>query len=182
MDWYVADKDYVNYLCEFDQMVGYIEYGSRLKLHIGIILEVNEYKYYVPISSPKTKHKNMNNNLDFQKIQDLETGELYAVININNMIPIPENFIKKIKYNEIENYRTFEEEKDKDNYIYLLQKEKKIIDTIEENIQKKAQKLYNKCVKSPESMLAKRCCKFSLLEKKCTEYYEIYKKDKNCSE
>ena len=71
-------------------MVCYIEYGNRLKLHIGIILELNEYKYYLPISSPKTKHKNMKNNLDFQKIQDLETWELHAVINVNNMILIPE--------------------------------------------------------------------------------------------
>ena len=36
MDWYVIDKKYINYLTQFDSHVGYVEYGERLKLHVGI--------------------------------------------------------------------------------------------------------------------------------------------------
>ena len=36
MDWYVVDKKYINYLSQFDSRVGYVEYGERLKLHVGI--------------------------------------------------------------------------------------------------------------------------------------------------
>ena len=38
MDWYVVDKKYINYLTQFDSRVGYVEYGERLKLHVGILL------------------------------------------------------------------------------------------------------------------------------------------------
>ena len=40
MDWYVVDKKYINYLTQFDSRVGYVEYGERLKLHVGILLTI----------------------------------------------------------------------------------------------------------------------------------------------
>ena len=53
MDWYVVDKKYINYLTQFDSRVGYVEYGERLKLHVGILLIIGDFHYYVPISSAK---------------------------------------------------------------------------------------------------------------------------------
>ena len=64
MNWYVVDKNYVKYLTSIDEKVGYVEYGDRMKLHVGIILDVNSIKYYVPISSPKRKHFRMSNSVD----------------------------------------------------------------------------------------------------------------------
>lgn len=83
MDWYVVDKKYINYLTQFDPRVGYVEYGERLKLHVGILL------------------------------QDESSGYLYAVLNINNMIPVPDNCLTQLKYNQIENFRSFRNEKEK---------------------------------------------------------------------
>lgn len=122
MDWYVIDKNYIKYLTQFDSRVGYVEYGNRLKLHVGILLTINEFHYYVPISSPKPKHQKMSNNLDFHKLQDETTGYLYAVLNMNNMIPVPDHCLTQLKYNQIENFRSFNSEKEKNDYIYLLQK------------------------------------------------------------
>ena len=51
MDWYVVDKKYINYLKQADPRVGYVEYGDRLKLHVGILLTIGTFHYYVPISS-----------------------------------------------------------------------------------------------------------------------------------
>ena len=164
MNWYVAEKNYIQYLRQFDSKVGYIDYGSRLKLYLGIILSVGDFFYYVPISSAKKKHKNMKNSLDFQKIQDENT--LYAVLNLNNMIPVPNSCIQQIKYNQIEKFRSFDSETEKTDYIYLLQKEKRLIDAMEETIKNKAQKLYEKCTSAPNSKLAVRCCNFRLLEEK----------------
>ena len=130
MNWYVVDKNYINYLVKVDKRVGYVEYGGRLKLHIGILVTVNYLNYYVPISSAKSKHHNMSNSIDFHKLIDEVTGELYAVININNMIPVPDFCITQLKYDKIANFRTFLNEKEKTDYIYLLQKEKLIIDKI----------------------------------------------------
>ena len=53
MDWYVVDKKYIHYLTQFDSRVGYVEYGERLKLHVGILLTIGDFHYYVPISSAK---------------------------------------------------------------------------------------------------------------------------------
>ena len=38
MNWYIVDKKYINYLTQFDSHVGYVEYGERLKLHVGTLL------------------------------------------------------------------------------------------------------------------------------------------------
>ncbi|MCR5835769.1 MAG: type III toxin-antitoxin system ToxN/AbiQ family toxin [Lachnospiraceae bacterium] len=172
MDWYVVDKKYIAYLKKYDNKVGNVEYGDKLKLHIGILIEIGKIKYYVPVSSPKLKHYNMRNGLDFQKIVDPEEERLYAVININNMIPVPDQCVTQLKYDKVQEFRTFENEKSKTDYIYLLQKEKSIIDEIDEAIRKKANKLYRKVSKYPESSLAKRCCDFKLLQEKSLEYNE----------
>lgn len=170
MNWYVVDKDYIQYLIQFDSRVGYVEYGEKLKLHIGVLLTVNECQYYVPISSAKPKHQHMSNSLDFHKIQDIENGYLYAVLNLNNMIPIPDSCITQLKYNQIEQFRSFSSEKEKNDYIYLLQKEKNIIDNLQSVLQRKAERLYEKCLRMPDSSLASRCCNFKLLEEKKKVY------------
>lgn len=170
MDWYVVDKKYIKYLVSFDSRVGYVEYGERLKLHVGILLSIGDFHYYVPISSAKPKHQKMSNSLDFHKLLDEENGYLYAVLNINNMIPVPDCCITQLKYNEVEQFRSFKNEKEKTDYIYLLQKEKALIDQIQDILQSKAKKLYQKCTDKPESSLASRCCNFKLLEEKCNSY------------
>ena len=170
MNWYVVDKNYINYLVKVDKRVGYVEYGGRLKLHVGILLKVNHLNYYVPISSAKPKHRYMSNSIDFHKLVDGITGELYAVININNMIPVPDFCITQLKYDKIANFRAFLNEKEKTDYIYLLQKEKALIDKVQNILQNKAAKLYKKCISKPQSSLALRCCDFKLLEEKCSLY------------
>lgn len=113
MDWYVVDKKYINYLTQFDSRVGYVEYGERLKLHVGILLTIGNFHCYVPISSAKPKHQKMSNSLDFHKLQGESTGYLYAVLNINNMIPVPDNCLTQLKYNHVESFRSFNSEKAK---------------------------------------------------------------------
>jgi len=170
MDWYVVDKGYVAHLYKYDYRVGHVEYGDKLKLHVGILIEIDGFKYYVPVSSPKAKHETMSNGLDFHKIIDSANGTLYAVININNMIPVPDKYVTQLKYNEVQNFRTFASEKEKTDYIYLLQKEKSIIDQLETTLTNKAMKLHEKVTANPDSSLAKRCCNFSLLQEKSLEY------------
>ena len=170
MDWYVVDKNYINYLTKFDPRVGYVEYGERLKLHVGILLSIGSFHYYVPISSAKPKHQKMSNSLDFHKLQDETSGYLYAVLNINNMIPVPDNCLTQLKYNQVDNFRSFKNEKEKTDYVYLLQKEKALIDKVQSTLKSKALKLYQKCTANPTSSLAARCCDFKMLEEKCSSY------------
>ena len=123
-----------------------MEYGERLKLHVGILLTIGDFHYYVPISSAKPKHQKMSNSLDFHKLQDESTGYLYAVLNINNMIPVPNNCLTQLKYNQVESFRSFSNEKEK------------------------TLKLYLKCIAKPDSSLASRCCNFKILEENCSSY------------
>ena len=179
MDWYVVDKDYIDELVKADRHVGYVRYGKHIKLHIEILLAVNDFCYYVPVSSAKPKHRKMSNSLDFHKLVDTATGEVYAVININNMIPVPDFCVTQLKYDNVGSFRSFCDEKDKTNYIYLLQKEKAIIDKIENILYSKARKLYQKYLDNPQSSLAARCCNFPLLEVRCRQYK--YNKDGTAS-
>lgn len=55
MDWYVVDKKYINYLTQFDSRVGYVEYGERLKLHVGILLIIRRFPLLCPYFLCKTE-------------------------------------------------------------------------------------------------------------------------------
>lgn len=112
----------------------------------------------------------MSNSLDFHKLQDEATGYLYAVLNINNMIPVPDNCLTQLKYNQVESFRFFSNEKEKTDYVYLLQKEKALIDSVQDTLQNKALKLYQKCIAKPDSSLAARCCNSKMPEEKCSSY------------
>lgn len=169
MDWYIVNKDYFAYLFQFDNRIGYIDYSNRLKLHVGIILEINSHKFYVPISSPKPKHQRMSNNIDFHKLQD-DNGKLIAVFNLNNMIPVKDEFVTLLNYAEINQYRTFNSLQKLNDYVYLLQIEHRLINNIEYILKQKALKLYETRLKYPNSKIANRCCDFQLLQEKSNLY------------
>ena len=45
-------------------------------------------------------------------------------------------------------------------------KKKTLIDNVQDTLQNKALKLYQKCIAKPDSSLAARCCNFKMLEEK----------------
>ena len=169
LKWYIVDKKYVKYLKTFDQRVEDIEYKENLKPYIGIVLKVNDFNYYVPISSPKKKHYEMKESLDFLKIID-KNGNILGVLNLNNMIPILNSEICILKYSSISEFRQFKSEKEKTQYIRLLDIELNIINSKIEKIIKNANKLYEINMGNKKSKLAKRCCNFKLLEEKAMQY------------
>jgi hypothetical protein len=111
----------------------------------------------------------MKNSWDFQKLVE-KNGNLLAVINLNNMIPIYNNYIEYLDYNNIDKYRAFNSDSEKMAYISLLQKELKLITSLKKTIQKNATKLYFHCIKLPNSRLARRSCNFKLLEAEMKHY------------
>ena len=66
----------------------------------------------------------MSNSLDFHKLQDESTGYLYAVLNINNMIPVPDNCLTQLKYNQVESFRSFSNKKEKPTMFTFSRKKK----------------------------------------------------------
>lgn len=169
LNWYVVDKNYVEYLQKFDSKVQNIEYGNKeVKPYIGIVLQVNNFDYYVPISSVKPKHYKMRESRDLILIKDNQ--KILSAINLNNMIPVFPNEIDILRYSEIHNYREFQNTREKINYISLLNREIRIINNKKDEILQKAIKVYNEKINYPESKLSKRCCDFQLLEEKSIEY------------
>ena len=123
--------------------------------YIGIVFHINGFDYFAPLSSFKDKHRLMKEGLDFIKIKD------YAVINLNNMFPVP---LSETKYVDIRNERD-------PHYRALLLAEYRYIKSVQEKIRKNAQNVYKIKIKDGESSsLAKRCNDFLLLEKACADY------------
>lgn len=168
MNWYVANKEYVNYLHSLDNKVQNIEYNQKIKPYIGIVLEIYNFKYYVPISSAKKKYYTLNSDIDLYKIKN--NDKILGVLNLNNMIPIKEEYIERLEYSKISEYRNFDSELDKVKYIKFLSKELKIINEEQEFIKNIAMNLYNYIIKKPKSNVSKRCCNFKLLEEMSLKY------------
>lgn len=124
--------------------------------YIGVILHINEVEYFVPLSSFKPKHNTMSEDMtDFIKIKK------YAVINLNNMFPVP-----KSEYTYID----ISKEKDK-AYQALLRSEYRYIKSIQDKIRKNALVVYKHKLQNGNSTgLGKRCNDFKLLEELSKKY------------
>jgi protein AbiQ len=164
---YHVQEEYIKYLRKFDKKVTIIKDSGKSRPFVGIVYQINEFKYFAPFSSPEKdengniteeykKYFNKNNVPAYERISDLK----YGVILINNMIPIPESELIFFKIDDIqdENYKNIL----KDQFIYCDDNKQKIID--------KAFKLYKLVVKNKQPHFANISCKFKLLEKKCLEY------------
>lgn len=168
LKWYVVDREYVNYLRKYDDKVENIDYSEKMKPYIGILLQINEFNYYVPISSVKEKHYKIKEGIDFIKIK--LDDSIIGVLNINNMIPIFNNNVEILRYKDIDQYRKFKSDREKQNYIALLSLELDLINEKAGKIKKNALKLYNEKINNPQSNVSKRCCNFKLLEEKAKLY------------
>lgn len=122
--------------------------------YIGIVLTVNGMDYFAPLSSFKEKHRRMAEGLDFIKVKD------YAVINLNNMFPVP---AREYRYVDISQERN-------PQYKALLLAEYRCIKSIQERIKKNAATLYRLKTSGKISPLTKRCNDFQRLETLCQKY------------
>lgn len=126
--------------------------------YIGIVLNVNNMNYFAPLSSFKLKHERMKNRLDFIKVGN------YAVININNMFPVPDGEYTYVDIPKTKNLQ----------YRKLLTTEYRIIRKLQDKIKNNAAEVYkHKIAQGNATALAKRCNDFVLLEEKCTQYSRI---------
>ena len=56
--FYTVNPDYLEYLNQTDSEVYYnTSYRNSIKLFVGIIVGIESYNYFIPISSAKEKHK-----------------------------------------------------------------------------------------------------------------------------
>lgn len=155
---YYIEDEYIDYLRQFDKKVAYNKNKGRP--YIGVVYSHEGSDYFVPLHSPKEKHKLINDKaVDIYKIEDGKLG----VININNMIPVPMNVlsevlptIKDIKYKTLlENQLSF-----------LNNNKRALYEKISWFIF-----LYRKG--RLNQRILSRCCDFQLLEKKMCDYQNL---------
>ena len=175
LKWYSVNKKYVEYLRKTDKRVQFINYNNQFKPYVGIIIHISKWDYYVPISSVGNKinklekYKKMKDDIDLFKIYD-KNNKLLAVLNLNNMIPVKNDYVEEIKYAEIDKYRKFKDDEERKKYIYLLQRELIYLRKNQDIIANRAKKLYIHKIKYPFSRISKRTCDFNILEQKCNDY------------
>lgn len=158
--FYEIEEKYVDYLLPYEPRLFHNSKPGQLnrRKYIGIVLQVNNMSYFVPLSSFKPKHRTMRETLDFIKVKD------YAVLNLNNMFPTPPG---QYSYVDI---KTVPDPK----YRSLLMAEYRYIKTIERKIIRNAATLYqHKLEKGDSTPLARRCNDFRKLETACAKYGQL---------
>ena len=96
---YEVNPKYIDYLVPFAPHLFHNKKPgqSNERKYIGVILVVEGMNYFAPLSSYKPKHDKMKNSLDFIKIGN------YAVVNINNMFPVPKGEYTYVNIKAVEN-------------------------------------------------------------------------------
>lgn len=170
--FYKVDLDYLEYLHSVDPEVYYSPtYHSNIKPFIGVIVGIEDYNYFIPLSSAKPKHKKWKNVSDehiliyeiidnsiniygdiYKKYSDDKKIHVISILDIKKMIPVPEGFYEKIVFKELED----------EKYQDLFRKEYSFCLKIKDKVLKKVKKIYNK---QKETNIIKHAhCNFSLLE------------------
>ena len=156
---YRINEIYAKYIYNHEEKILKAFHSKSRRPFVGIIFNINEINYFAPLSSPKPKHKDMKNNIDFIKINNGRDG----VINLNNMIPIPKEYCYKINVQE-------EMIKDK-KYGIILKYQIKWCNENKEKIISKAQKIYYLITNNKANLnLKQRCCDFKSLEKYLNQF------------
>lgn len=155
---YEVSADYIDYLCKHQPHMFHNANSSQLhhRKYIGVVLEVNGLNYLAPLSSFKPKHEKMN------KMVDMVIIGTYAVLNLNNMFPVPEDECSRVFFSQF-----YKDPK----YQNLLRAEYKIISNKQDDIKKQAQTVYELKLKDGnKTSLARRCNDFKKLEALCEAY------------
>ena len=165
---YFIDMKYIRDLSKVDDNVMSVspQINKERRPFVGIVVVCDSKKYCIPLSSPKKKHNEMKNDIDFMKILDKE--KLIGVLNFNNMIPVNENVIRsldlKIRQNDDDGTKYYKK---------MAMKQLSWCQKNQEIIMRKANKLYNMIVLEKANFsLKKRCCNFLKLEIVLDEKYK----------
>lgn len=164
----VSDK-YIKYLSQFDNKIYDNKEEKRIheRKYIGIVLTVNEYNYYIPMSSPKkSDYMDFENKIIRKDAKTIirihESGRLYGTLRISNMIPVP--------ITELEPY-ILSNEKDL-KYKDVILGELKFINNNSDKIVKNAKIVYSQKIKNIDIGYIKNTVDFKLLEEKLRQWNE----------
>lgn len=154
MKFYTVSNEYISYLKTIDSKVPDNYSGTRP--YVGILLEINGHKYLAPLTSYKPKQDEIADNkiTVFKLYEKGNPSNKLGMISLNNMIPIIESEISMINFSE-----------QNKKYATLLTSQINFISSNQDDIVKKAEKLYKVVTVSKTEHFCKISCNFTLLEK-----------------
>lgn len=164
---YNVNIKYIRNLHNVDDNVPSVspQVGKKARPFLGIIVLINGSKFCIPLSSNSNKknkkYESMRENITFRKIRDKD-GKILAALNINNMIPIREEYVTeidlKIYPNDTPKLR---------NWKKLCIKELEWCQSHQAEIERLANELYRIYVSNEPFEKRNICINFPILEKEC---------------
>ncbi len=175
MDFFYPNKDYLDFLRNFESKIMQTNGYKFPKFVFGTVFEIQGHSYYIPVSSIK-KEIHLNNDGSLKSnykrtclpimISDKETTEKIAsLLRFDFMFPIPTSELKRVEIDGIEN----------SDYRNLVQKEYFFCKNNRNKIKEKAFTLYEKA-KDPTHYLNSLCCDFALIEVECNNWIKNKKR------
>lgn len=159
---YRIEDSYINFLRGVDKKVQ--QNKNKRRPYVGIVLIVGEFKYFVPMESPKQNHNNIKSGKHLLKLDDGKLG----ILGFNNMIPVRDDAVIKFDINQ-----------ETDNkYAELLKRQVIYINKNKASIYEHALKTYYSRVNGKNKFLINICCDFKKLEKISRNYNPNFKKTK----
>ena len=162
LSFYDVDKDYVDYLKQVEikergfTCVPDVEYEGERKFLCGVVLEVNEHKYYVPVTSYKTKQ---SENILIIIGKD-KHNNVKGSLRFNYMFPVPDICITE---------RIIKNEPDISRRMFLNAQLRFCINNAKA-ILNHAKRTYLIVTRELNKGLLSNSCMFKLLETACADY------------
>lgn len=151
---YRIQDHYIRFLKSRDKRVQ--DNKNRRRPYVGIVLHVGEFRYFVPMESPKPNHAKIKPGKHILKI---DYGNL-GLLGFNNMIPVVESAIIEF------DIRTEQDVK----YRELLRHQIAACNRMKADIYDHASKTYYDVVNGRNAFLSGISCDFRKLEKASKEY------------
>ena len=80
----------MEYLSAFDKNISYNKEQSHTRPYLGIVLQIDKYKYFAPLYSYKRHYDKYKNNASFFFVYGKNKNPL-SIIKFSSMIPVPNN-------------------------------------------------------------------------------------------
>lgn len=177
--FYNINVDYLKYLHDnIDAEVRFDE-GKAYdrKPFLGILVAIDSYTYFIPLTSGKPKHARWK-NVDktyyliyeiinkthlrqtdvFKVYSDTHALKILAALDIKKMIPVPEGLYSRIEFSQIRDLR----------YRSLLLKEYRFCQKIQDGILEKARQIYE--TQKRTGRIYPMHCNFKKLEAACRSF------------
>lgn len=163
---YSVNSNYIKFLRKFDNKV-YENKEEKLhgRKYLGVVLSINDFNYYIPMSSPKaTDYIDLENKIirkDSKTIIRMHYGKrLFVTLRISNMIPVPSSVLEPYVLSDERDLK----------YKEIIQSELRYIDKNSKRIEKYASRLYNNKIKNINAEYINNTVDFKILESKLKEW------------